>query len=102
MDINNLKSCISHDEATIRSFMRDPKYADYYLQTVIADGDTQEISEVQAWYDEAKTRTAKLGYWGSVVDNAEKTVEAGENSEIIISLVSKALGILQAAGHASA
>ena len=57
MDINNLKSCITHDEATIRSFMRDPEYADYYLQNVIADGDPDEISEVQAWFDEAKARS---------------------------------------------
>ena len=87
MDISNLKSCITHDEATIRSFMRDPEYADYYLQTVTADGDTDEIAEVQAWYDEAKARTQKLGYWKDIVDNAEKTVEAGQNSETIIALV---------------
>ena len=57
MDINNLKSCISHDEATIRSFVRNPKFAEYYLNTVITDGDEAEIKEVQSWYEEAKKRS---------------------------------------------
>ena len=56
MDITNLKSCISHDEATIRSFMRDPEFAEYYLNAVLEDGDADEIAQVQAWYDEAKAR----------------------------------------------
>ena len=47
---------ITHDEATIRSFIRDPEYADYYLQAVIADGDSEKIAETQAWYNEAKLR----------------------------------------------
>ena len=48
MDINNLKSCISHDEATIRSFVRNPKFAEYYLNTVITDGDEAEIKRFKA------------------------------------------------------
>ena len=47
---------ITHEEATIRSFMRDPEFADYYLQTVLADDDEKEIQRVQYWYDEAKAR----------------------------------------------
>ena len=93
---------ISHEEATIQSYMRDPAFAEFMLQDAIAEGDTQEAEKIQRRINEAKARTAKLGYWGSVVDNAEKTVEAGENSEIIISLVSKALAILQTPSHARA
>ena len=88
---------ISHDEATIRSFMRDPEYANYYLQTVLADGDAEEIRKVQDWYDEAKSRTATMGYWGSLVDNAEKAARDGKNLETVIGLVSHALDILKAA-----
>lgn len=97
MNINNLKSCISHDEATIRSFMRDPEYADFYLQTVRADGDAQEIAEVQDWYNEAKARTQNLGYWSTILDNAEKTAKEGQNLEIIIALMTRALDTLKAA-----
>lgn len=97
MDINNLKACIDHDEATIQSFIHDPDYADYYLQTVIADGDAEEISEVQAWYDEAQRRTQALGYWGDIISNAEKTAQNGKNLDVIIGIVNKALKILEAA-----
>ena len=60
MDINNLKSCISHDEATIRSFVRNPEFAEYYLQSVLTDGDEKEIHRVQEWYNEAKARRNKV------------------------------------------
>lgn len=97
MDINNLKSCITHDEATIRSFVRDPDFADYYLNEVLADGDAEEIQQVQNWYDAAKSRTSSMGYWASLVDNAEKTAKDGKNLDIVIALVSRALNILKAA-----
>ena len=48
---------ITHDEAVIQHFIEDPELAELYLQTVLQDGDTDEIAEVQAWYDEAKART---------------------------------------------
>ena len=92
-----ITDCISHDEAIVQHFIEDPEFADLYLDTVTADGDALEIAQVQTWYDEAKARTQKLGYWGSVVDNAEKTALEGKNLEPIIALVSKALGILKAA-----
>ncbi len=47
---------ISHREATVQHFMRDPELADLYLQTVLADGDMDEIREVRGWVDEAKAR----------------------------------------------
>lgn len=78
MDLNNLKACIDHDEAIIQSFMRNPDYADYYLQAVLADGDAEEIAETQAWYNEAKRRTQTsqtLRYWKSVVENTEKNLK---------------------------
>ena len=51
---------VAHDEAVIRHFIEDPELAELYLQTVLQDGDTDEIAEVQAWYDEAKARTLDL------------------------------------------
>ncbi len=52
-------STISHEEATIRHFIEDPSYANLYLQTVLADGDVEEIREVKGWIDEAKARVRK-------------------------------------------
>lgn len=51
---------VTHDEAMIKSFVRDPEFADYYLKTVLAEGDSEEIADVQSWYDEAKTRNQTL------------------------------------------
>ena len=101
MNIHNLKSCITHDEATIRSFIRDPEYADFYLQTVIADGDPDEIAETQAWYDEAKNRIKEARYWDSLAQNAEITVQRGYNIENALASINKALGILKAATTAN-
>ena len=56
MDINNLKNCISHDEATIRSFVRNPEFAEFYLNSVLEDGDEDEIRDVREWYNEAQKR----------------------------------------------
>ena len=50
---------ISHDEAMIQNFIEEPDYADFYLDSVLADGDTDEIALVQSWYDEAKARRMK-------------------------------------------
>ncbi len=93
---------IPHEEAVIRHFIEDPEFADLYLNTVLADGDDYEIQRVQSWYDEAKARTQKLGYWGSIVNNAEKTAREGKNLEAIIALMTRALGILKDAVPASA
>ncbi len=49
-------STISNEEATIRSFMRDPEFAEYFLKDVIADGNLEEIREVKEWIDEARAR----------------------------------------------
>lgn len=38
-----------------------------------------------------------MAYWGSLVDNAEKTAENGKNLHIIIGLVKTALNILETA-----
>lgn len=50
-------SYITHDEAMIKSFMRDPEYAEELLKDVLTDGNDYEIQRVQSWYDEAKART---------------------------------------------
>ena len=36
-----------------------------------------------------------MAYWGSLVDNAEKTAENGKNITVIINLVKTALNILE-------
>lgn len=50
---------ITHKEATIRSFMRDPEYAEHLLGVVKADGDRDEIEYFQVLYDEARARSLK-------------------------------------------
>ena len=93
---------ITHEEATIRSFMCGPKYADYYLHEVLADGDAEEIQQLQSWYNEAKSRTASMGYWSSLVDNAEQTARDGKNLDVVIALMNRELDILKAAVPAGA
>lgn len=44
---------ISHREATIQSFRRDPELAKLYLESVIADGDIDEIRRAEEWVSEA-------------------------------------------------
>ena len=57
MDIHNLKSCIDHEEATIRSYIRDPEFAEYMLHSAIAEGDIAEAQKVQRRMLEAWRRT---------------------------------------------
>ena len=51
---------ITHEEATIRSFMRNPEYAEHLLSVVVADGDEEEIAYFQNLYDEAKMRAGNF------------------------------------------
>ena len=95
-------SFVTHKEAMIQHFMEDREFADYYLHEVLTDGDTDEIQQVQGWYDEAKSRTANMSYWASLVDNAEKTAKDGKNLDTVIAVVSRALDILKAAVPAGA
>ena len=93
---------ITHEEAVIQHFIEDPEFANLYLQAVLTDGDAEEISEVQNWYDEAKSRAASTGYWGSLIDNAERTARSGQDLSTLIALLTRALGILKAAVPAGA
>ena len=52
-------STISHEEATIRSFVRDPEFAEFYLKEVIADGDMDEIRRAKRRVEEARARRAQ-------------------------------------------
>ena len=52
-------STISHEEATIRSFVRDPDFAEFFLKEVISDGDMDEIREAKSWVEEARARRAQ-------------------------------------------
>ena len=89
----NLKSCVDHEEATIRSYMRDPKFADYMLQEAIAEGDTAEEQKIRRRINEAKSRK----YWSEIVLNAEQTAKSGSNLEATVVVVSRALAILKSA-----
>ena len=53
-------STISNKEATIRSFMRDPEFAEYFLKDIIADGDFNEIRRVRGWVEEARARAREM------------------------------------------
>ena len=46
---------------------------------------------------EIQNSTPSMAYWGSLVDNAEKTAEIGKKLEVIIGLVKTALDTLQKA-----
>ena len=98
MDINNLKSCISHEEATIRSYMRDPEFAEFMLQDAINEGDISEIRLIQKRINEAKSRS----YWNALIQNAEHTAKNGKNINDVIQTVKEALDILNSAVPASA
>lgn len=102
MDIHNLKSCVSHDEAMIGSFSRDPDFAAYYLNAVLADGDDDEIRDTQAWFDEAKSRSTNSNYWNAILGHAQETANSGQNIANVVALVSQALDILKSAVHANA
>ena len=84
---------IDHEEATIQSYMRDPEFAEYMLQEAINEGDINEARKIQRRINEAKSRN----YWAAIITNAEEAAHNSSNLEAIISLVSKALGILKAA-----
>ena len=98
MDINNLNSCIDHEEATILSYMRDPAFADFMLQDAINEGDISEIRKIQRRISEAKSRN----YWAALIANAEHTAKNSKNIEAVIQIIHEALGILNAAIPASA
>ena len=93
---------IKHEEAIIQHFVEDTEFADLYLQAALDDGDEKEIQEVQYWYDEAKRRAASSSYWSSLIENAERTARDGQNIDTVISLVTRALGILKSAVPANA
>lgn len=47
---------ITHEEATINRFIKNPEYAAYLISEVKKDGDKDEIAYFQHLYDEAKVR----------------------------------------------
>lgn len=59
-----IKAHRTHDEATIESFRRDPKFAAAYLNAVLNDGDRAEIMTALRYLTEA---------FGGVSAIAEKT-----------------------------
>ena len=58
VDITNLKSCVSHEEVVIETFMEDPELAEIMLNDAIADGDIDEIRTIWRRMNEAKSRLA--------------------------------------------
>ena len=93
---------ITHDEAVIQHFIEDPEFADLYLDTVIADGDTEEISCVKVWYDEATRRRQGATYWDALISHAEDTAQSGYNLEQTLVLLNKATAIIKNAVLATA
>ena len=101
MDINNLKSCIDHEEATIRSYMRDPEFAEYMLNDAIAEGDIVEIRKIQKRINEAKARLQKnshsLSFWDTLVENVKTAIQDGDNLRLILSRLNEATQTVKAA-----
>lgn len=58
--------------------------------TFIKNSAYQDKTEIQ-------NSIPSMAYWGSLVDNAEKTAENGRNLDVIIGLVKTALNILESA-----
>ena len=48
-----------HEEATIRSFVRDPDLAAAYLEEVLSDGDMDEVRRAKRRVEEARARRAR-------------------------------------------
>ena len=71
--------CIDHEKATIRSYMRDPEFAEYMLQEAIADRDSEAITRIQRRINEAKARTQEAHYWDSLLGHAQKAAQNGYN-----------------------
>ena len=92
---------ITHEEATIKSFIKNPEYAEHLLLEVIKDGDKDEITYFQKLYDEAQVRRNNLApdmdYWGSVASNAKLAVQDGQNLGQILSFLNDAVGTVKAA-----
>ena len=65
-----------YDEDSTSSFIKNSAY--------------QDKTEIQ-------NSVPSMAYWGSLVDNAERTAENGKNLQVIISLVKTALEILETA-----
>ena len=99
MNVNNLTSCISHEEAVIQHFIEDPELAQIMLQDAINDGDISEIRKIQRRINEAKSRSAH-DYWNNIIGHARETAKNGHNIGHVVhvvSLVSQALDILKSA-----
>lgn len=92
---------ITHEEAVIQHFVEDPDFADFYLQAVKADGDADEIAEVQSWYNEAQARkhasAPNISYWTEVAKNAKLAVRDGKNLAEILSALNDAVLIVKGA-----
>lgn len=93
---------ITHDEAMVKEFIENPDYAEELLKAVVQDGDEYEIRRVQTWYDEAKSRSANMGYWDNIIDYAQTAARNGYNLDTIIARVSQALSVLKSAMPAHA
>ena len=54
-----ITGCVTHEEATINRFIKNPEYAAYLISEVKKDGNEDEIAYFQHLYDEAKARLQK-------------------------------------------
>ena len=88
---------LPHDEAIIQHFIEDPEFADIYLDTVIADGDAEEISSVKALYNEATRRKQSVSYWDTLISHAEETAQSGYKLEPTLELLNRAVAIIKKA-----
>ena len=71
------------------------------LETTTADLYNENYSFIKnsAYQDKTEIQNTfpSMGYWGNLVDNAEKAAEIGKNLDLIIPILKKALLIIQAA-----
>ena len=85
----------SHEEATIESFRRDPKFAAAYLNAVLEDGDQEGIMLALRRVSEARGGIAKLAKTAELnVTTLYRTLSSRGNPTIrTLSAVLKATGL---------
>lgn len=94
---------------TIRKWEKGTSYPDAEALRLIAnalgttttyfyyDNEPETFIKKSAYQDNTEIQNSipSMAYWGSLVDNAEKTAENGKNLNVIVDLVKTALRILE-------
>ena len=81
---------ITHEEATINRFIKNPEYAAYLISEVKKDGDKDEIAYFQHLCDEAKARVQNKAL-------NRNDAQGGHNLSKFLPSFNEAVGIMEPA-----